>query len=199
MLGGTLKFWICHFFASNTYLSYSMLGVFTWSLQSGWIIFANAWKLWHSQSNTLMKLLSALHGWPPKQKLWKETSYKRVAAVARGGLGLLFLADSSWCLASSLMQHKKALLHSSVHPAWNRHCSYILATWVTFMTERGLLPIILPFLAKLPLFLLILLELRTRLLLYQVLLLPFFSALCQCNAGAWTQGYISQNRPVWLC
>lgn len=50
-----------------------------------------------------MKSLSALHGWPPKQKLWKETSYKRVAAVTRAGLGCyLWLTPADalpvcWC------------------------------------------------------------------------------------------------------
>lgn len=41
-------------------------------------------------------------------------------------LALLSQTDSSWCLASSLMQHKKALLHSSVHLGWNHLYLYIL-------------------------------------------------------------------------
>jgi len=52
------------------------------------------------------------------------------------------------------------------------------------MTGRGLLPIALPFLAKIPLSSLILLVLTVSLFLYQIFLLPFLSALCHLNARA---------------
>lgn len=165
MVRGTPKFWICHLFAWNTYLFQCTL-VFSQTLQNGWIFLSNAWKLLNSQSSTQMAFIS-ITAWSLKQKMWKEPFYERVAAVARGGLALLSQTDSSWCLASSLMQHEKALLHSSVHLGWNRHYLYILARRVvTFITQRVLLSIIFSFFSKLPLCLSILPVPRTSLLFY---------------------------------
>lgn len=108
VLGGTLKFWICHFFASNTSVSWSVLGVLTWSPQNRWVLLSNAWKLWNLQ------ILRRNH-WLHCMALTKIVTR---GPYTRGDLSLV-LAGSSWCPASLVMQHKRSLLHSSFHLAWN--------------------------------------------------------------------------------
>lgn len=86
VLGGTLKFWMHHLFTSNApVLKHTM----SFHMEPAeWMdLFSSCLKT---------EVHKAIFGWSNYQnymadplKLWKEISYKQMAAVARGDLGLL--------------------------------------------------------------------------------------------------------------